>query len=146
MIFFLNMILVTGLFTAGTLNAECITSDNVKLRIAPSKYAAVTWQVRKYFPVKKLGETELWMKVLDLEGDKHWVFKQHLTKKYHCVIVKVTEARIKEEPTKMAKDKYKESAYKYETFKFISAKKGWIQVKDVYGDVGWITLKEVWVD
>jgi SH3-like domain-containing protein len=146
MIFFLNIFFLAGLFTAGTLNAECIINDNVKLRIAPSKYAAVTWQVRKYFPVKKLGETEFWMKVLDLEGDKHWVPKMHLTKKYHCVIIKVSEARIKEEPRIRAKDKYKESAYKYETFKFISAKKGWVQVKDVFGDIGWLSIKDVWVD
>jgi SH3-like domain-containing protein len=146
MMFFLNIFFLVGLFTAGTVDAECITSDNVRLRVAPSKYAAVTWKVRKYFPVKKIGETEYWMNVIDLEGDKHWVAKLHVTKKYHCAIVKVSEARIKEEPGKRAKDKYKESANKYETFKFMSAKRGWIQVKDVHGDIGWIPYRDLWVD
>ena len=40
----------------------------------------------------------------------------------------------------------KESALKYETFKFMRAKKGWVQVKDVYGDIGWVLYKDVWVD
>ena len=128
------------------LNAECIIKDGVELRSTPSKKAPITWQVRKYFPVKKLKETEYWMKVLDLEGGRHWVQKIYLTNKYHCVIVKESETRIKEGPDEKSEAKYKESALRYETFKFISVKRGWVQIKDAYGDKGWVLYKDVWVD
>ena len=141
MIIFLNMF-----FLIYGLNAECVIKDGAELRNAPSKHAAVTWQIRKYFPVKKLQETEYWIKVIDLEGDRHWVEKKYLTKKYHCVIVKGSETRIKKEPESRSLDKYKESALKYETFKFMKARKGWIKIKDVYGDTGWVLYKDVWVD
>ena len=141
MIIFLNIF-----FLIYGLNAECIIKDSIELRSSPSKKAPVTWQVRKYFPVKKLKETEYWMKVLDLEGGRHWVQKMYLTNKYHCVIVKESETRIKDEPTDESPPKYKESALRYETFKFMSAKKGWVQIKDVYGDTGWVLYKDVWVD
>ncbi|MCX6112672.1 MAG: SH3 domain-containing protein [Proteobacteria bacterium] len=141
MIIFLNM-----LFLMSGLNAECIIKNDVELRNAPNKHAAVTWKVRKYFPVKKLKETNYWMRVVDLEGDKHWVQKMYLTNKYHCVIVKVSESRLKKEPDSKSEVKYKESALKYETFRFVSAKKGWIQIKDVYGDIGWIPYEDVWMD
>ena len=142
MIVFLNVI-----FLISILNAECIVKDDVDLRAAPSKNAAVTWHVRKYFPLKKLEETQYWMKVVDLEGSKHWVQKMYLTNKYHCVIVKVSETRVKKSPgSTKTQDKYKEAALKYETFRFMSARKGWVRIKDVYGDSGWVLYKDVWVD
>ena len=140
------LILFNMLFLLSGLNAECITQDGIELRASPSKRSAVTWQVRKYFPVKKISETNYWMHVVDFEGDKHWVQKAYVTKKYHCVIVATSECRIKREPSDESEVKYKESALKYETFKFIKAKKGWIQIKDVYGDGGWLPYKDVWVD
>ncbi len=62
------------------------------------------------------------------------------------MIVRVDETRIKLEPFIGAKDKFQESAYKYETFKFLKAKKAWIEVQDVHGDTGWLMYKDVWVD
>lgn len=141
------MLLIISFFLCLNLFSECIRHDGVKLRSLPSKKAAVTWQVRKYFPFKKLkNETKYWTQILDLHGKKHWVAKKDYTKRYNCVIVKANESRIKTDPFIGAKDKFKESAYKYETFKFLKAKKGWIQVQDVHGDTGWLMYKDVWVD
>lgn len=140
-VMFYNLLLLTV-----NLNAECIVQDGVELRQAPSNKAVVSWQVRKFFPVKKIAETKYWMKVMDLDKDKHWVQKAFLTKKYHCVIVKVSETRIKKEPNESSQDKFKESALMHETFRYIGSKKDWIYVKDVYGDTGWILYRDVWVD
>jgi SH3-like domain-containing protein len=141
------MFFILSLFFCLNLCSECIIQDGVKLRSRPSKRAPITWQVRKYFPFKKLkNQTKYWTQILDLHGKKHWVPKMYYTKRYHCVIVKSDETRIKQEPKLGAKDKFQESAFKYETFKFISARRGWIQVEDVHGDTGWIMYKDVWVD
>lgn len=138
---FYNLLLLTV-----SLNAECVIQDGVELRQGPSKKAPVTWQVRKFFPVKKIAETKYWMKVIDMDKNKHWVQKGFLTKRYNCVIVKVSESRIKKEPDETSQDMFKESALKHETFKYIGSKKGWIRIKDVHGDTGWILYKDVWVD
>lgn len=141
------MLLVLSLFFCFNLSSECVTKDGVGLRLRPSKKAALTWEVRKYFPFKKLKkETKYWTQILDLYGNKHWIPKMHYTKRYHCVIVKADESRIKEEPRIASKDKYREPAFKYETFRFLRAKRGWIKVQDVHGDTGWLLYKDVWVD
>ncbi len=141
------MFLLLYLIIILNLDSACINKDGVRLRSRPSKRGTVTWQVRKFFPFKKLkNETKYWTQILDLHGNRHWVPKMHYTERYNCVIVKSYSTRIKVEPRIGGKKKYQEDAKKYDTFKFLSARRGWIEIEDVHGDTGWVRYKDVWVD
>lgn len=129
-------------------NAECINKDGAMLRSRRSVKAPITWKVRKYLPLVPVGNKKykIWTKVRDVDGDIHWARKKDLTKEYNCVIVKIDGTPIKVEPSIDSPEKYIEPAKKYDTFKFIGATKGWINVEDVYGDTGWIQYDYVWTD
>jgi SH3-like domain-containing protein len=106
----------------------------------------VSWKVRKFTPLKKLGVPyNGWVHVKDMEGDKHWIMQKFLTEKYHCLMVQNTTL-IRTGPGLKYNEKFKEPAEKYETFKFLRAKRGWIEVMDVHGDVGWLQASDVWTD
>lgn len=140
------MLLILSIFLSVSLHAGCVTKDGVFLRGRLGKKAPVSWQVRKYTPLKKLGQPyNGWMRVKDMEGDKHWIRQRFFTQKYHCVMVKNTTP-IRIAPDIKAHEKFKEPAEKYETFKFLRAKKGWLKVMDVHGDVGWVKASDVWTD
>ena len=61
-------------------------------------------------------------------------------------MVKNDRTPIRIAPSLNSSEKFKEPAEKYETFKFLRAKKGWIEIMDVHGDVGWIKASDVWTD
>ncbi len=141
------MILIITIFLSASLNAGCVTKDGVLLRGRYGAKAPVSWQVRKFTPLKKLGQPyNGWVRVKDLEGDKHWVRQNHFTEKYHCVMVKNDLVPIRIGPGLKYSEKFKEPAEKYETFKFLKAKKGWVKVMDAHGDVGWLKYSDVWTD
>jgi SH3-like domain-containing protein len=124
-----------------------VTRDGVILRAGFGKKAPVSWHVRKYTPLKKLGQPyNGWVRVKDLEGDKHWLKETFFTEKYHCVMIKSDRTAIRVGPGLKYNEKFKEPGEKYETFKFIKAKRGWVEVKDVHGDIGWLKFSDVWVD
>ena len=130
-----------------SLHAGCINRDEVALKATIGKRAPLSWKVRKYTPLKKLGEPyNGWVRVRDLEGDKHWVKQKDFTEKYHCVMIKNDSTMLKVGPGDKYNDKFKEPAEKYETFRFLKAKKGWVHVRDVHGDTGWLKYSDVWTD
>jgi len=129
------------------LQAGCITKDGVLLKSRLGKKAPTSWQVRRYTPFKRLGEPyNGWVHVRDFEGEKHWVQQKFFTEKYHCLIVRKDSTPIMVAPKKRSNQKFKQLAEKYETFKFLKVKKGWVQIKDVHGDTGWVLLSDVWLD
>jgi len=139
--------IVLSFILSASLYAGCVIRDNVPLKAGIDKKAKVAWLVRKYTPLKRIGEPyNGWVRVLDLEGDKYWVRQIFYTEKYHCAMVKTDRTLIRIGPGPRFNEKFKQPAEKYETFKFLKAKKGWIKVKDVHGDFGWIKSSDVWVD
>lgn len=138
---------LTLLFTNGY--SDCVDREGVIFRAARSNKSTATWHVRKYMPFKRVGKQIYkggWIKIKDMDGDSHWVKMKFTTDDYHCVVVKKGQAPIKTEPNLDAPNKYVELAEKYDTFKFLGAVKGWINVEDIYGDSGWIPYEYVWTD
>ena len=141
------MLLILSIFLSVSLHAGCVTKDEVPLKGRLGKNAPVSWKVRKYTPLKKLGQPyNGWVHVKDMDGDKHWIRQKFFTEKYHCLMVKNDRTPIRIAPSLNSSEKFKEPAEKYETFKFLRAKKGWIEIMDVHGDVGWIKASDVWTD
>jgi SH3-like domain-containing protein len=142
-IFTILTILLSGTYS------ECVDKEGVLFRSRRNNKAPITWQVRKYMPVVPVNKIVYkggWLKIKDMDGDIHWVKSKFITTDYHCVVVKNGPAPIKTEPTMESPDKYVEPAEKYDTFKFIGAVKGWINVEDIHGDTGWIPYEYLWTD
>jgi len=141
------MFLILGFLLSASLNAGCITQEGVLLKARFGKKAPTSWQVRKYTPFKRLGQTyKGWIHVRDFEGEKHWVEQKFFTEKYHCLVIKKDSTPIMVGPGTKYNQKFKELAEKYEAFKFLKVKKGWIKIKDPHGDTGWVQLRDVWVN
>ena len=141
------MLLILGFFISVSLHAGCITQDGVFLKAGFGKKAPTSWQVRKYTPFKRLAPTyKGWVYIKDFEGEKHWVEQKFFTEKYHCLIIKKDTTPIMAGPGTKYNEKFKELAEKYESFRFIKAKKGWINIQDAHGDTGWVRLRDVWID
>ncbi len=141
------MLFIISLLLSTSLHAGCVTQDSVVLKSRLGKKAPTSWQVRRYTPFKRLGDPyKGWVHIKDFEGEKHWIRQKFYTEKYHCLMVKNDSTPIMTEPTTKSNQKFREPAVKYETFKFLKVKKGWVQVKDAYGDTGWVRLRDVWID
>lgn len=138
--FFFLFIFITGAFSW----ALCTKSKKVNFRSGPGTHYKKTWTVSKYMPLEKVSETNLWYQVKDFEGDYHWVFKALITAKYKCVVVKNSWASLRLGPgKKFARSNKYPKAEKYVTFRYISQKYNWVQVKDKQRY--WIYKPLVWM-
>jgi SH3-like domain-containing protein len=121
--------------------------ENVKLRSRASDKAPVTWQVRKYMPLRQIGGYgKDWLKVIDYEGAKHWVRSQQFSNKYYCAVITSDNVPVKSGPSPSYSQKYKELSNKYETYRFLRRDGEWLEIMDVYGDTGWVNGKYAWIN
>ncbi len=132
-------------FTASSFAwALCTKHKKANFRSGAGTKYKKTWSVSKYMPLEKVSETNLWYKVKDFEGDYHWVAKHLVTNKYKCVVVKTLFANLRTGPGKQfSKSKIYPHAEKYVTFKYISQKNNWVQVKDK--QKYWIYKPLIWI-
>lgn len=141
----LKTIIFLQLLSFSTLaQALCTKSKKVNFRNGPGIYYKKTWTVSKYMPLEKISESKSWYRVKDFEGAYHWVAKHLVSSKYKCVVVKNIWASLRLGPGKHFKrDKKYPKAEKYVSFKYISKKNKWIQVKDK--KIYWVHSDLVWV-
>jgi SH3-like domain-containing protein len=128
-----------------SLKAGCVFVKSPKLYSKYGYRSPVSWKIRKYMPLKIVGGYKKWYKVADFEGDRHWIPKKHVTKKFHCAVVKVENTTIRTGPSFKTKKKFTEASVKYDTFVLVKGRKDWAYVRDVHGDTGWIYRKHLWV-
>jgi SH3-like domain-containing protein len=135
-------------FTIACLTQEaaalCVNVPEANLRSGPGTKYEKTWMVYKYMPFKKIKQQGSWIKVEDVDGDRHWIYKKLVTSRIRCAVVKAKKANIRSGPgTQYSKSS--EPAVKYDSFKVLKKKSSWVKVVDEFGISGWIFRKLLWI-
>jgi SH3-like domain-containing protein len=142
---FLITVFTILLFPAGSVNALCVNVPEANLRSGPGTKYKKTWEVFKYMPFKKINRKGNWYRVKDVDDDAHWIYRKLVTDKYDCAVVKVGEANIRSGPGTKYEKKASSPALRYDAFRVLSRKGGWVKVVDEFGDRGWIFRKLLWI-
>ncbi|MDD3845667.1 MAG: SH3 domain-containing protein [Syntrophorhabdaceae bacterium] len=140
-------IILVFLLFASSATALCVKVSKANLRSGPGKNHEVAWQVYMYMPLDKVGQStnKLWYAVRDSDGDTYWIHKSLVTGKYRCAVVSVESARVRRGPGTRFSTVKESPARKYYTYRVISSKKGWLKLRDEWGDTGWIRKDLVWI-
>ena len=126
-------------------DALCVKVSEANLRSGPGTKYEKTWEVFKYMPFKRLSKKGNWYKVLDVDGDKHWIYKNLVKDDFDCAVVKVEKANIRNGPGTHFRKKTYSPSLKYDSYKVLKRKGKWVKVRDEYGDEGWIFRKLLWI-
>lgn len=129
-------------------HALCVNVSTANLRNGPGKGYEVAWEVFRYMPLEKVGESvsKDWYAVKDVDGDVAWINKSLVSSKYRCAVVKTSSARIRTGPGLSYSRKFVEPADKYESFKVLEVKDKWVKLETANKKVGWIYKNLLWMN
>ena len=128
-------------FSAGASEYVIVNKDGVNIRSGPSKKNEILWEVFKTFPLRVIKRQGQWVKTIDFEGDKGWVYGSLLAKE-KMVIVKVDAANLR---IGASTDYEIIATVKYgAVFKPLEKKGEWVKVKHKDGTTGWLHEKLIW--
>ena len=140
------LVLVFGAVLAipfSTVSAQdlCVRVARANLRAGPGTDQKRTWEVYQFMPFNKVERKGDWFRVIDVDGDKHWIFHTLVDPKIRCVTIKAERANIRKGPG----TKYEKwfTVERYTSFKKIGEKGKWIKV-EYEGEVMWVFNNLVW--
>ena len=75
--------------------ALCVIAPKANIRSGPGTRYEVIWQVYKYMPFEKAGESasRSWYAVKDVDGDVNWISKNLATNAFRCAAPAYVTAR-----------------------------------------------------
>ncbi|MFC1512998.1 SH3 domain-containing protein [Thermodesulfobacteriota bacterium] len=127
--------------SAGAAEYVVVNKDGVNIRSGPSTQKEILWEVFKNFPLKVVERQGEWVKTIDFEGDKGWVYAPLLSKE-KMVIVKVDAANMRigggTNYEIIATVKYGV------VFKPLAKEGEWVKVQHKDGTTGWLHEKLLW--
>lgn len=141
------VIVVVLIFSDVNAFALCVKVPESNIRSGPGKDYEVIWQAYRFMPFEKVGISHSgnWYAVRDLDGDVGWVYKNLVTNKYRCAVVKSRIVNIRKGPGTNYAKAFSEPAQRYDTFRIIQRRGAWLKVKDEWNNVGWIHRDYLWV-
>lgn len=125
------------------LAAEWVSAarDNLRMRAGPGTDHRARWMVGKGYPFKILARKEKWLKVVDFEGDKGWIYGPMTTRTSH-VIVKTPSATLRSAPS--ARSAVVRKAAQGDVLRKLRRRGRWLKVRHEHGPVGWVVRSRVW--
>ncbi|BCO08687.1 hypothetical protein GF1_10630 [Desulfolithobacter dissulfuricans] len=131
-------------FAAGSaLAAEYVSvvKDGVNMRSGPDTKYEVLYELPAGYPLKVLGRKGKWLKVVDFEGSKGWIYSSLVDKTPHVIVTVKTEANVRSGPG----TKYKKigSVAREVILKKVDQKGDWVKVSHPQL-TGWIHKKLIW--
>lgn len=137
--------LFCAFFFSTHLYALCVSTSKANLRKGPGTKYPISWVVGRYMPLLKIENKGSWIRVKDLDGEKHWVYNQNVTREFRCLAVKTTVSSLRTGPGKKFPYAKNKLVDKYTPFKYIdSDEEYWYNVQDRWGDKYWIHSQNVW--
>ena len=125
--------------------AMCVDVPKANLRQGPGTQYEKSWEVYQYMPLKKIGEQGNWYQVEDVDGDRHWVFRELLNEKMRCAVVKADKVNVRTGPgTGHAKSPLS-PVDKYYSFKVIDTQGDWVKVEDEVFENAWVARRLLWM-
>ena len=119
----------------------CVTSPRANLRAGPGKENRITWEVNQFMPLVEIARQKDWVRVKDVDGDIHWIYKTLISDKVDCLTIKASKANIRKRPT--AKAPLWFTVEKYTSFKRVGQQPKWIKL-EYEGEIMWVFHTLVW--
>ena len=136
--------MLLGLLWAGgeaAAQTYCVKSARANLRAGPGKNFRVTWEVNRHMPLVHVDKKGDWIKVKDVDGDTHWVFRTLLDSKQKCLTIKTAKGNIRKSPNASGRPLY--TVEKYTSFLLVGRKGKWVHI--AYGKKKmWVYYTLVW--
>lgn len=143
-LFFQKALLIGGVvFTVSSWSA-CVEKSKANLRKGPGVRYKKSWLVSKYMPFREVSKKGAWRKVIDVDGEDHWVHRSLITKSMSCVVVKSYFAYLRSGPGEKFSKTSTALAEKYTPFKKVGETTYWVQVEDSLKQRHWIFRKHLW--
>lgn len=95
-------------------------------------------------PLLKIGRRGNWIKVKDLDGEIHWVYRRLVTNDYDCVVIKASISNLRTGPSPKNSKAALGFADRFTPFKKLDRRDNWILVEDDYKQQSWIYDRNVW--
>jgi SH3-like domain-containing protein len=127
--------------------AFCVKVPQANIRSGPGTKHELIWEVYKYMPFEKVGESSSgqWFAVKDVDGDVNWINKNLITDSFRCAVVKKSQVNVRVGPGTRYRKTGSSPAHQYSSFRVVKRRGPWIKVKDEWGKVGWINKSFLWV-
>ena len=119
----------------------CVTATRANLRAGPSTEFRITWEVNQFMPLEDVSRDGDWVRVRDVDGDLHWIFKRLVGDGVECLTIKTSTANIRKRPTTRAPLWF--TVEKYTSFKKVGQDKLWVKL-EYEGEIMWVFHMLVW--
>ena len=119
----------------------CIKVARANLRSGPGTDAKRTWEVYENMPFVQLERRGDWLRVRDVDGDEHWVYRTLVDTGFQCVTVKAERANIRKGPGTNFDSWF--TVEKYTSFKKTGSEGPWVKV-EYEGETMWVYANLVW--
>ncbi len=117
-----------------------VAKDGINIRSGPSTTADVLYELPMGYPLQVISRDGQWVKVIDYEGDKGYIFESLLSTSPY-VIVKVAECNVRSGPS--TNESVVGSVTKDVIFQKVEQKGDWIKISHPQL-TGWIHKSLVW--
>jgi SH3-like domain-containing protein len=138
---FLPIFLVLAVSQAAAQRMVSISRDDVNMRSGAGTQHPATWVLGRGYPLKVIGSTGSWLKVVDFENDKGWVHRP-LTDRTPHHVVKVKIANMRSGPSTGSKIIAK-LAYG-DVLKTLKHSGSWVKLQREGGLRGWVARRLLW--
>jgi SH3-like domain-containing protein len=119
----------------------CVKVARANLRAGPGSEAKKTWEVYENMPFMQLERRGDWLRVRDVDGDEHWVYRTLVDTGSHCVTIKAERANVRKGPGTNFDTWF--IVEKYTSFKKVGSEGSWIKV-EYEGETMWLFANLVW--
>jgi len=130
--------------TSSALASLCVTADGVSLHTGPGNKYPVSWKVSKYTPLAEIKGSGGWIEVEDMDGEHHWIYGSHVTRRLVCVSVRTNTAKLRKAAGPQAELADIKQVDRYTSFKRVDSQDEWYEVEASWGETYWINESMVW--
>lgn len=123
----------------------CVRSGKAPMYRQPARKSALSWVVGENMPLMATTQKGSWVKVIDLDGEHHWIEKKHLQYKSSCAVVKAGKAFLRVSPSQKARLAELSTVEKYSSFKKIDRDGAWVHVQDEFQGKYWVHENVLWI-
>lgn len=137
----LGVVALVGLAVASSTAVVRVKVDTANVREGPGTQFDRAWQAYENYPLKVVDRDGSWLKALDFEGSRGWIYAP-LTDGEPAVVVEAKVANVRSGPGTQYPVVF--TAERGVAFLVLEEKGKWLKVEHADGDQGWIHESLVW--
>ena len=139
-----SLIIATVAFASQSNAADYVSviKDGVNVRTGPNLDSPVFMELPKGYPLKVVARDGNWLKVVDFEKDKGWIYSNLVEKGNTVIINGKSTINMRSGPS--TKDQIVATVERGVILNRISGKANWVEVSHPNGTKGWIYKTLLW--